>query len=431
MLNRRMFFGVLASAAAAATLAACGKGGSSGSGSAVGPDGKVTIEYWHVNADTQGGAAVTSLVDEFNGSQSEVVVKPVYNAGMYQGLMQKLQSAAAAGNSPALVQVGWSYREYFSNNYSFVEPAEVIKSFPEDSDFLSSKFLDNVLALAKNNDQKQVGLPYSLSVPILYGNQGILEQAGVDMATLTDWESVREGAKKIAATGKKGLYIAEAADIWNMQQMIESNGGKIITDGKASFASPEGIATMQFYQDMIKEGSALHAPNAQGQQAFVAGDIGLGHMTIGQRTNVTKNGKFTALGMAAPAFKGKEVNVPAGGSLMAITAEDADSQKAAWKFLKFLYEPESVKVWTDGTGYLPETKDATENAELNTLLTSDPLFKAASATLPRLQPWAPWPGDTGLQIEQQMIDMRDKILGGADVASTMQQTQEQINATLN
>ena len=84
--------------------------------------GPIEIEYWYPNAETQGGKTVTELIEKFNESQDKIVVKGVYNSGMYQGLMQNLQSAAAAGKSPALVQIGWSYREYFSNNFNYVEP---------------------------------------------------------------------------------------------------------------------------------------------------------------------------------------------------------------------------------------------------------------------------------------------------------------------
>ena len=60
--------------------------------------------------------------------------------------MQNLQSAVAAGKAPALVQIGWSYREYFSNNFSYVEPKSIIeKHFPEDEKYLEEKFLGNIL----------------------------------------------------------------------------------------------------------------------------------------------------------------------------------------------------------------------------------------------------------------------------------------------
>ena len=406
-------------------LAACNPSNSSQS---IG-DGPIEIEYWYPNAETQGGKTVTELIEKFNASQDKIVVKGVYNAGMYQGLMQNLQSAAAAGKSPALVQIGWSYREYFSNNFSYVEPKSIIeKHFPDDKKYLEEKFLGNILDLAVNNDGSQVGLPYSLSVPILYLNMDILNAAGVKPDELTSWEAVAEASKKIKeATGKPGLYIVENPDNWNVQAMIESNGGAVIADGKAAFNSPEGIATYQFYQDLIKNGSALHIGADQGQQAFVSGDVGMGHMTIAQRTNVTENGNFESTAVPHPAFNGKEVKVPAGGSMLTITAEDEEQQKAAWEFMKFLYEPDSVSAWTFGTGYLPETTDATDNSELATLIEEDPMMAAAYATIDKLVPWAPFPGNSGLQAEQMLIDMRDRILNGGDVKSELKKTQDEIN----
>ncbi|MBM7715176.1 multiple sugar transport system substrate-binding protein/sn-glycerol 3-phosphate transport system substrate-binding protein [Bacillus thermophilus] len=389
----------------------------------------VTIEYWYPNAETQGGKTVTELINQFNESQDKIVVKGVYNPGMYQGLMQNLQSAVAAGNSPAVVQIGWSYREYFSNNFQYTEPQTIIeKYFPDDKDYVKEKFLDNVLELAVNNDGSQVGLPYSLSVPILYLNMDILNEAGIKTSELNTWEEVAKASEKITeVTGKKGLYIAEPTDTWNVQQMLESNGGKTIADGKAAFASEEGVETYKFYQDLIKGGSALHIGIDEGQQAFVSGDVGMAHLTVAQRKNVTENGNFEAMAVPSPTFEGKELKVPAGGSLLAITAEKEEEQKGAWEFMKFLYEPDSVAAWTQGTGYLPETTDATENKELVALIEEDNMMAAAYATIENLIPWAPFPGNSGLEAEQMLIDMRDRILGGGDVEKDLKETQEAIN----
>lgn len=393
----------------------------------------VKIEYWHPNADTQGGQTVIELVDAFNASQDEVEVTPVYNSGMYQGIMQNLQTSAAAGATPALVQIGWSYREYFVNNFGFTEPQAVIdQAFPDDVSYLSEKFAENIYALATTNDGMQAGLPYSLSVPVLYVNMDILKEAGVDAESLTSWEAVRAAAKQIAdTTDYEGLYIAEAADNWNMQALLESNGSKVIADGQATFADEQGISTYQFYQEMVNEGSVLHAPNDQGQQAFVSGEIGMAHMTIAQRTNVVSNSAFDTLAVPSPAFEGHEKHVPAGGSMLVLTATETEQQEAAWKFMKFLYEADNIAAWTNGTGYVPATQDATENAELKTLLTEDAIFSAAYASIDAMVPWAPFPGTSGLEAEQLLIDLRDIILNGGDVATEVLAAQEEINNILN
>lgn len=403
-------------------LAACGNGGTSAEGDAI------TIEYWHPNADTQGGQTVTELVEEFNNSQDEIIVDPVFNDGMYQGIMQNLQTQAAAGETPALIQIGWSYREYFANNFGFTDPNTI-----DTDNLFDEKFEDNIYALATGNDGQQIGTPYSLSVPVLYLNMDILNEAGVNSDDLTSWEAIREAANQIANnTDAEGLYIAEHADNWNIQAMIESNGGQVIDDTqRAAFASPEAQETYQFYQDMINEGSALHGPNDQGQGAFISGDVGMAHMTIAQRANVTNNGDFEVIAVESPAFEGETPKLPAGGSMLVVTAEEEDQQQAAYEFMKFLYEPDNIAAWTEGTGYVPPTTDATENQELDTLLNEDPIFSAANSSLQYMVPWAPFPGNAGLEAEQMLIDLRDRILNGGDVEQETTATQDAINEMID
>ena len=64
---------------------------------------KVQINYWHVNADTQGGKTVDELVKKFNESQDEIEVVATFNPDMYKGLMQNMQAAVAGGNTPDVV----------------------------------------------------------------------------------------------------------------------------------------------------------------------------------------------------------------------------------------------------------------------------------------------------------------------------------------
>lgn len=75
---------------------------------------------------------------------------------MYKGLMQNLQAEAATGNTPALVQIGWAFLDYFSNNFSYTSPQEIIDQYDaSDKTFLTDNFLPNVLDLAVNSDGVQ------------------------------------------------------------------------------------------------------------------------------------------------------------------------------------------------------------------------------------------------------------------------------------
>lgn len=379
--------------------------------------------------------AVEKLVSDFNAQSDTVEVVAKFNPDMYKGLLQNLQAEAAAGNSPAIVQVGWAFLDYFSNNFEYTAPEDVIsKHFPEDKTFLNDNFLPNVLELAKNSDGIQVGIPYSLSTPVLYINKDILKESGLDENGPKTWEDVKKFSDTIKEkTGKYGLYIQEPADNWATQAILESNGARMITDGKATFASEEGIKAYETYADMVvNTKSALHISWNEGVQSFIDGNVAMLYTTIAQRANVQKGASFDVAAINSPSWEGKEKRLPAGGCFLAITAKDEEQKKAAWEFEKYLYSVESMAEWTKGTGYVPPRKDVAEAENgLKSFLEENKMMEAATTQMDGVVSWTSFPGDAGLQAEQVLLDTRDKILGGkVSARDGLISAQEEINNLL-
>ena len=400
---------------------------------------KVTIEYWHCNAETQGGLTVEELVNNFNADNDHIQVIAKYNPDMYKGLMQNLQAEAAAGNSPAVVQIGWAFLDYFSNNFEYTSPQEAIDRFDkEDAAFLSDKFLPNILSLAVNSTGDQVGIPYSLSNPVLYINRDLLKEAGLSAEGPKTWDEVQSFAKTIKEkTGKYGFYMQEPADFWAQQGLIGSNGAEMLTKNgdkyEAAFASEDGIKAMQVYADMInKDQSALHISWEEGCQSFIDGNVAMLYTTIARRSAVQKGAQFDVATVKSPVWEGRERKVPAGGCFLAITAKSDEQIQAAWEFEKYLYDVESMAAWTIGTGYVPPRKDVAEAENgLKSFLAENNMMTAAIEQMDGMVPWTSFPGDAGLQAEQLLLDMRDQILGGqVSAADGMKKTQDAINQLL-
>lgn len=408
----------------------CSNGGSNTKSS----DEKVKIEYWHVNAETQGGKSVDKLVEEFNKQSDTVEVVAKYNPDMYKGLLQNFQAEAATGSTPALVQVGWSFLDYFSNNFGYTEPQEIIdQHFPKDKTFLEDNFLPNILNLAKNSEGSQVGIPYSLSTPVLYINKDILKECGLDEEGPKTWEQVQEFASVIKdKTGKYGVYIQEPADNWATQALLESNGARMITDGKATFASEKGIEAYEAYADMVKNEDALHISWDEGVQSFINGEVGMLYTTIARRASIQEGAQFDVAAVNSPAWEGEQVRLPAGGCFLAITAQDEEQQKAAWEFQKYLYSVESMAEWTIGTGYVPPRKDVAESENgLKDFLEENQMMEAATSQMEGVVSWTSFPGDAGLEAEQILSDTRDQILGGKISAKDgLTEAQNKINKLL-
>ena len=88
--------------------------------------------------------------------------------------------------------------------------------------------------------------------------------------------------------------------------------------------------------------------------------------------------------------------------------------------------------WTEGTGYVPPRKDVADAEDgLKSFLEENQMMTPAIEQMDAMVPWASFPGDAGLEAEQMLLDMRDSILGGADVKETLTQTQDDINSILN
>jgi multiple sugar transport system substrate-binding protein len=407
--------------------------------SGCGKQKKTAIEYWHCNAETQGGATVEQLVKDFNAQSDTVEVVAKYNPDMYKGLIQNLQAEVAAGKAPAVVQVGWAFLDYFSNNFSYITPQAIIdKEFPDDKNFLADHFLPNILDLAKNSDGIRVGIPYSISTPVLYINKDLLSSAGLSTEGPKTWEEVIAFAKTIKdKTGKYGFYMQEPADNWATQALIESNGVRMMSRVneklRASFASKEGIEAYQAYADMVvKDKSALHISWGEGVQSFIDGNVGMLYTTIAQRANVQKGAKFNFGAVNSPVWEGKKRRLPAGGCFLAITAKTAEEQKAAWEFEKYLYSVQSMAAWTIGTGYVPPRKDVADAEDgLQDFLAENKMMAAATTQMDSVVSWAAFPGDAGLQAEQLLIDLRDEILNGRKSAQQgLTETQNKINELL-
>ncbi|MDR1943415.1 MAG: ABC transporter substrate-binding protein [Synergistaceae bacterium] len=408
-------------------------------GAAWAAEKKTVIEYWHPNAEAQGGLVVTELVREFNGRSGNVEVRERFIPDMYKGIVQNLQVEAAAGKAPAVVQIGWAFLDYFSNNFQYSNPQKIIdRYFPGDATFIKDNFLPNITALSTNAAGDLAGLPYSLSSPVLFLNRDILRAAGLPENGPGTWEDLKGFAKTIKdKTGKIGFYMQEPADSWAQQALVESAGAKFIVyengKAKAGFASEDGIKAFELYADMVqKDKSALHATWDEGVQAFIDGNIGMLYTTIARRASIQKSAKFSVSAVNSPAWRGKKRALPAGGCFLAITARSEEEKKAAWEFVKFLYSVKSVAAWTIGTGYVPPREGVADSPDgLKTFLAENKMMEAATTQTQYVVRWAAFPGDAGLQAEQALLDMRDEILGGSKPAGkAMIETQEKINELL-
>ncbi len=387
-------------------------------------DGKVTIEYWHINSETFGGPAVSELIEEFNSSQDEIIVEEKFIPSDYVGVMQEMQTAAVSDDIPDLVQIGWPYVEYFSNNFEYSTPEELIEAYGSNENLLEESYEQSVMDLAINSNGDRVGFAYGISTATLYVNETQLAKIGKTIDDVQTWQDIKEVSDLYKEeTGDYGLYIAEWNSVWEVQQLVESNGVQFITDGKSSINSPEAVEAYTLYTDMVLESqSALHAQNDEGKQAFLNGEVAMFYGSISENVSIENVIGDDVRVVPAPSFDGEERVAPIGGNFLAVTAASDEEKAATLKFVEFLLEPESMVKWTSGVGYIPHIKGIDES------LMHENVY-ANAQVLEDSVPWYCFPGNEGLNAEQILISYRDKMLGGTmPVEEALEKIDEEINA---
>lgn len=401
-------------------------------------DGPIEIEFLHTHGETFGGPALEEIIAEFNATNGKGITVKTVLGGSYNETMATLQSSLAAGTEPALSTVAYSHLNYAGLNFNYVPIDSVIeKYFPEDKDYLTTKYEDSILSLGTTVDGKLLGCPYGLSIPLMYYNKGLLEQAGLDTENLpTTWQEIKTYAEAIVEkTGKAGLYIQIVGDTYSIIPMFYQSGIDPIYDKDAdgdgyrtNLATPEAIEVWTFFQDMFKAGTATYMTNAEGQAAMLAGDLGM-YLTTSARINMfTDCGQDIITGYH-PTWEGRDLAVCLGGNMLTIWGQTEAKQKAAWEFIKFCLQPENIAKFDNATGYVPPTKDVT--AEQYTML-ENPMLKDVVDEKSAARPWTSWPGSAGLQVDQHLVTLRDKIYhDGVDVKTALEEVTNTINGLIS
>lgn len=390
-------------------LASCGgqEEARRGSGSSGNP---VEIEYWHINTETFGGPAVKELVRRFNEQNKDVKVRDRFHDG-YTALLENLQTSVASDAPPDVSQVGYNYLNYVAGNFPIVPVEELAGEYGEDGLFES--FPENILELGRV-DGGQAGMPYGLSVLVVYYNADILSRADLDpRAALQDWAGWEEAARVVKEeTGKAAINFQQfPGDNFIIQAMIESNGGRMLGceggQAAATFDSPEGVEAVGFWADLVERDLALNVQTEQSEQAFLSGNAATLIVSIASRASLEDQADFDLRGAPFPSFGVKERRLPSGGNNLFVFSQDEAKREAAWRFLRFLESPEALTTWVEQTGYLSPREGVAED-----FTRENPIQAVAAEQLPVVVPWISFPGREGLEASQIMYDATQGILGG-------------------
>ncbi|MNW49221.1 sn-glycerol-3-phosphate-binding periplasmic protein UgpB precursor [compost metagenome] len=386
----------------------------------------VTIEFWY-GLGGKLGENMQALIDKFNSSQQNVIVKPVVQAD-YSETEQKLQAAIAAGTVPAAVlssNVDWARKGYYA------PLDELIAASP---DFHPEDVVQTFLEQGKVDGQ-QFFLPMYGTTQVMYYRKDALEKSGLKAEDLTTWEALADAAAKMTVKegGKTVFYGWEP--MWgaeNMMDAVYGKGGKILSDdgNTVLIDSPEWVDTWELFRKWIHEDKIMriHSGGQGWEYWYKTIDDVMKGQAAGYTGSSGDQGDLDfniVAAMEQPGWEGIGAGKPVAQAIMAgiPAAASPEQQQAAMKWYSFFMNPENTAFWSMNTGYIAVRQSALNDPEFVAYSEQNP-----QATVPLKQAThasKPFQDPTGGKITDALKIAADKVqISNTPAAEALKEAKE-------
>ncbi|MCX7594273.1 MAG: ABC transporter substrate-binding protein [Fischerella sp.] len=314
------------------------------------------------------------LVDKFNQTHPNIQVESIYAGQLDQQLPKIL--TAFVGNVPPDILAFYPQITGQFVELGAVKPLEDwLEKLPIKSEIIPNLF----------DELKLDG--HLWSVPFYTGNLGIFyrpklfQAAGITQTPKT-WEELRQAAKKLTIDRngdnrpeQYGMLLPLGKGEWTVFcwfPFLFSAGGEVITNNQPNLVNKGAIAALQFWQDLVKDGSAkLSAPErGYEEDDFVQGRVAM--QITGPWTYIMKSDvDFDVFPIPADI---EQATVTGGGN-MYVMKTTPEREQAALKFLEYMLSAEFQTEWSVGTGFLPVNIKAVESEAFKQFINQKPVLK--------------------------------------------------------
>ena len=315
--RRGAVFAALALAAVAGSVTACGSTAAtpgSGGGSAAGTG---TYTIWDPYPQFDNSSAWVGLLDKCGTSAGVTVKRTAFDT---TDLTSKVLLAAQQGAAPDMLIVDNPVVSTLATGGVLTDTGATKLD--------TSAVSPNLLA-AGQVDGKSYGVPIGANTLALYYNKTILQAAGVDPASVTDWASLNAALAKVKAAGKKGItFSAIGTEEGSFQFLPWFWGAKAdLTD----LSSPAAVSALSLWTTWLKDGyapnSVINDTQTTSWQEFAAGQTAFSENGTWQLANAKKAG-FPYGIIPIPAQNGGTAPAPTGGEFVTIPVQSNTSRYA-------------------------------------------------------------------------------------------------------
>ena len=401
------------------------------------------VLWWHQHTQER-EEGLQEMVAEFNETNEWGIEVSAEYAGGYSEIYDKMIAAIAADDPTLMPNLTVGYANQVAKYQladALVDMDEFVDSpvwgltAEEVADFPQGIFEADVSPLF-GDGHFRMAFPPNRSMEALYYNLDWLNELGYD-GPPTTWEEFAEMA--CAATdpdaGTVGYEIS--TDASRFASMVFSRHGTYFAEDGSTFDFMNDTVkeTMTFIKDLYDQGCVTLIAERYGDQTdfgnfktlFTIGSTS-GLPYYDQAVKSGEQGEFV-WGVAPLPYMdyGDEPVMNLYGASVTVPKTTPEQELAAWLFVKWFTEPEQNARWAKISNYFPVRKSAAD--AMTDYFEANPVYAEAFELMPYSTYEAQWCACYE-EVRRLMNDSYSAILDGADIDATLEQLQEDANASL-
>jgi len=314
--------------------------------------GIVHITLWHGIDPLSNRDIFQKLVDRFNQTHPDVQVKSIYAGKLDQQIPKVL--TAVVGNVPPDIL---SFNPQITGQLIGLRAIRPLEDWLDKSP-LKSEIIQNCF------NEMQLG-GHIWSVPLFAGDVGLFyrrdlfKAAGITELPKT-WAELRQVAKKLTIDrngdrrpDQYGMLMPFGKGEWtvfNWFPFLFSSDGTVVENNHPNLVNPSAIAALQFWQDLIKDGSTKFSAPERGYESgdFIAGRVAM-QLTVPGTDIMRSKVDYDVL----PVPANRHPATVLGGGNVFVMKTTPKREQAAVKFLEYIVGEEFQTEWSIGSGSVP------------------------------------------------------------------------------
>lgn len=331
------------------------------------------ITWWHAMGGGL-GETVNLIASNFNASQDEVELTPVFK-GSYEEALTAGIAAFRGGEQPNILQVFDAGSATIIGAKGAVIPVQDLLE-QSGADFNIEDYISGVRYFYSDSEGKMIGMPFNSSSPIMYYNIEAFEKAGVDLPK--SWEDFEAIAPALKDAGYTPLVQSHLP--WEFTENFFSRNNLPFASNNNGYDGAKGTKLLVNTDPLKMMFSKLLEWRENGlfefygtswgdnQTPFEQGDVALWIGSSGSFGGLRQTATMPFGAIPLPFWKsiaGDEgyQSFIGGAALFAMSGKSDEENMATAKFFQYMSSPEVQLLWHKRSGYVPITIAAYELAK--------------------------------------------------------------------